>query len=119
MKAALPAKEEAGAARASTQIHLTESVCQIVLQKSIPAKNSKLFFVLVIIEDKLMNLCGKRLWPNDLINFLRDKIEFLFVPPFHKGVVGLYVPTGVLPKGLIQRCSHRADHQFLERKLHF
>ena len=48
--------------------YLTESVHTVVLQKLIPAKYVNLFSTLVMIKDKLTDLCGNRRLLNDFIN---------------------------------------------------
>ena len=50
-------------------MYLTESVYTVVLQKSqFPHKSVNVFFILVIITDKLTDLCGNLLLRKDFIN---------------------------------------------------
>ena len=47
--------------------YFTESVYKVV-QKKIPAQIRQLIFILLIIKDKLMNVCGNRLLQNGVIH---------------------------------------------------
>ena len=40
------------------QSYLTESVCKVVLQKTIPAKIRQLILIITNVKNRLTNLCG-------------------------------------------------------------
>ena len=57
--------EVGGLGEVAGQVDLTESVDEVVLRKPTPAQIRQLFFISVIIKDKLTDLCGNWLLQNN------------------------------------------------------
>ena len=69
-------------------LYLSESVYNVVVQNLIPAKNVNLSFIVTDIKNKLTDLCGSRLLPDDFMNTL---CEIKVLPSNDSGLCFLFI----------------------------